>query len=90
MSVRRGNEKGIRHHLEIETKNQKFLRNLKSAALIDLILAMTILFSDMTLTLHKSRIHCYWACSSHMSAALPAEAGCETWVRIFLKLAFIA
>jgi len=27
-------------------------------SLIDLILAMTLLFADMTLTLHKSRVHC--------------------------------
>ena len=57
MSVRRGDKKGILPHLEIGTKNQKFPENLKSAA-IDLILAMTVLFSDMTLTLHKNRVHC--------------------------------
>jgi len=61
-----------RHHLEIGTKNKKFLENLRSAA-IDLILAMTVLFSYMTLTLRKSRVHCcgamhFWACGSLMSA----------------------
>jgi len=53
MGVRWGDKMGICHHLEIGTKNQKFL-----SSLIDLILAMTVLFSDMTLTLHKSRVHC--------------------------------
>jgi len=32
MGVRRGEKMGICHHLEIGTKNQKFLENLKSAA----------------------------------------------------------
>jgi len=58
MGVRRGGQNGNLHHLEIGTKNQKFLENLKSAAIINLILAMTVLFSDVTLTLHKSRVHC--------------------------------
>jgi len=45
---------------------------------------------DMTLTLRKSWVHCcgvmrFWACSSLMSATLPAEAGCETWVRVVIK-----
>ena len=31
MGVRRGDKMGICHHLEIETKNQKFLENLTSA-----------------------------------------------------------
>ena len=53
--VRKWGEMGNSHHLEIGTKNQKFLENLKSAAW--LILAMKVLFSDMTLTLRKSRVH---------------------------------
>ena len=48
---------GICHHLEIGNKNQKFVENLKSAA-IDLILTMTVLFSDMTFALRKSQVHC--------------------------------
>jgi len=36
----------------------------------------------MKLTLHKSQVHCsgvmlWWACSSLMSAHLPAESGCR-------------
>jgi len=51
---------------------------------------MSVLFSDVTLTLRKSGVHCcgvmqFWACSSLISVPLPAEAGCETWVRIVLK-----
>jgi len=33
-------------------------RKPEVSSLLDLILVMTILFSDMTLTLHKSRVHC--------------------------------
>jgi len=84
MSIHRGDKKGICHHLEIATKNQI---SRKPEVKIDLILAITVLFSDMTLTLHKSRTHCcgvmqFWTCSSRMSATLPAKADCETWVRI--------
>ena len=32
MGVRRGDNMGIFHHLQIGTKNQQFLENLKSAA----------------------------------------------------------
>jgi len=42
---------------KIETKNQKCLGNLKPAA-SELILAMTVLFADMKLTLHKCRADC--------------------------------
>jgi len=64
---------GICRHLETGTKNQKFLENLMSAG-IDLILAMSVLFSDTTLTMRKSRVHrCgvmhFWACGSLMSAS---------------------
>jgi len=73
----------------------KMYRKLEVSSLIDLILAMTILFSDMTLTLHKSRVRCccamqFWAYSSLMPAPLPAGAGCETSVWIIIKLTFIA
>ena len=53
------------------------------------------LFADMTLTLHKSQVHCtgvvqLWACSSLVSALFPAEeAICETGKRIVLSLVFI-
>ena len=71
----------------------KISRKPDVSSLIDLILAMAVLFSDMTLTLHKSWFHCcgviqFWACSSLMSVTLPPEAGCETWVCIVLKWAY--
>jgi len=50
------------------------------------MLAMTVSFAGMTLTLHKSRIHCsgikqWWLMSLQFtkSAAMPAEAGFKTW-----------
>jgi len=51
---------------------------------IDFILAVTDLFAGLTLTLHKSQVHCFgvkqwWTCSSLTSAPLPADAGCETF-----------
>jgi len=57
--------------LEIGTKKEKFLENVKSAVQflsVGLILAVTV-FADMTLTLHKSQVHCFanmqlWACRS--------------------------
>jgi len=59
-------------------------RKPEVSSLIDLILAMTVLFSNIILTLCKSRVHCcgvmqFWPCSSLISATLPAEAGCENW-----------
>jgi len=47
----------------------------------------------MTLTLHKSQVHCsgdiqWWVRSSFMFAPSPAEAGCETCERIVLLLVF--
>jgi len=53
------------------------------------------LFADMTLTLHKSQVHCFgnmqlWALQFTKSASLPAEAGCDIWERIVLLLAFVA
>jgi len=57
------------HFLEIGTKNKKFLEKPEIGSLTDLILAMAVLFADMTLTPHKSQVHCsgvmqWWACSS--------------------------
>jgi len=43
--------------LGLRTKNF-YCRTPKVSSLIDLILAMTVSFAGMTLTLHKSRIHC--------------------------------
>jgi len=43
--------------LEIGTKKEKFLENVKSAVqfrLVGLIFAMVVFLADMTLTLHKS------------------------------------
>jgi len=53
------------------------------------------LFAEMTPTQHKGQFPCsgvipWWACSSLMSAPLPAEAGCETCEQIVLLLVFIA
>jgi len=42
--------------VEIGIKNQKFLLKFR---LIDLILAMTVFFAGMRLTLHKSQVHSY-------------------------------
>jgi len=39
-------------------KESKIYRKLAVSSLIDLILAMTVLFSDMTLTLRIRRFHC--------------------------------
>jgi len=60
-----------------------------------LILVLTVFFAGMKLTLHKSQVHSYsvmqwWACSSLMSLALPAETGCKSRERIVLLLVFIA
>jgi len=63
--------------LEIGTKNQNFVANLKSGA--QLILnwfnsCIDSLFAGMTPTVHKNQVHCPgvvqgWVCSSLMSAA---------------------
>jgi len=60
-----------------------------------LILAVTVFFAGMKLTLHKRQVHSYsvmqwWACDSLMALSLPAEAGCESRERIVLQLVFIA
>jgi len=54
---------GICYHLEIGynkflvfLEHLKISRTPKVSSLIDLILAMTVSFAGMTLTLHKSRI----------------------------------
>ena len=39
-------------------KEPKLFRKPEASSLIDLTLAMTVLFVYVTLTLHKSRIHC--------------------------------
>jgi len=49
----------------------------------------------MTLTLHKSQVHCtgvtqWWACSSLVPALFSAEAGCETGKRVVFSFVFIA
>jgi len=59
---------------------------------------MTVLFSGMTLTLRKRRVHCsgYHAILSlqftHVRciAYRATEAGSEIWVQLVLKLVFIA
>jgi len=50
----------------------KISRKPKVSSLIDLPLAMTVSFAGMTLTLHKSRIHCscimrWWLMSLHFT-----------------------
>ena len=66
VGVCRGDKMGICHHQEIGTiirfwgkwLKPKIPRTHEGSSLIDLILAMTVLLSDMTLTLRKSRVHC--------------------------------
>jgi len=53
---------GICHPLEIGTKKQKFLENVKIRNLIVIIWVNSCndtLCADMTLTLHKSQVHCF-------------------------------
>jgi len=72
--------------MEIGTRNQIFLENLKLAAKFRLnwfTCCNHSLFGGMTLTLRKSQVHCsgvmqWWNCSSLISAPLPADAGSET------------
>jgi len=42
------------------------------------------LFADMTLTLHKSQVHCFDNMQFTHVQSLPAEADCETQERIVL------
>jgi len=47
----------------------KFLKKTEVSSLIDVILAMTVLFTDSRVTLHQSRVNSsgimqWWACSS--------------------------
>ena len=82
--------------LEIGSRNQKSLENLKSRAWfrsIDFILAMS-LFAGMALTLHKSQFHSsgvmhWWTCNSLIFALLSAESSCETCEATVLLLIFI-
>jgi len=72
MGVRRGGQNGHFPPLEIGTKKEKFLekREISSLILISWVNSCNgSLFADMTLTLHKSQLHCFgnmqlWACSS--------------------------
>jgi len=94
MGVHREDKMGICHHLEIGTNSQIFLKKLKPAAYSRNSCNDSFVFRHDTHT-GQNRVHCcgvmqFWACSSLMSAILPAEGGYETWVRIVLKLAFIA
>ena len=65
--------------LEIRTKNQKFLANLKPGAQFRLNWfnsCIDSLFAGMTPTVNKNQVHCpgvvqWWVCISLMSAALP-------------------
>jgi len=70
------------------SERQKFLKILKPACLIQIIIWLNScnasLFAGMTPTLHKSQVRCsgviqWWTCSSLISGALPAEAGCPSW-----------
>jgi len=80
MGVRnKGAKRSFAPLLEIGTKNQNFVANLKSGAQFRLKWfnsCIDSLFSGMTLTVHKKQVHCpgvvqWWVCSSLMSAALP-------------------
>jgi len=52
------------------------------------------LFADMTLTLHKSQFtvlaYCSHETAAHLICSFGVNAGCETWERIVLLLAFVA
>jgi len=90
-----GGQNGHSPPLEIGTKKQKFLENVKVILIILVNSCNDSLFANMTLALHKSQVHCFGnthlrVCTSLMSAPLPAEAGCETRERIVLLLAFVA
>jgi len=84
MGTHWGKKTGI-STLEILT-NQKFFENLKSAFWFILTWfnsCNNTLFTRMTLTLHKSQLHCScvmqrWACSSLMSTFSSADSRCET------------
>jgi len=68
---------------EIGIKNQIFLENLNSASylrLIDLILAMTVFFSGMKLTLHKSQVHRLVSCSDDLAVHLYPLLCLQRWV----------
>jgi len=79
-------------------RTKYFPKNLKSASSIPINWFDSCndsFFADMKLTLHKGQVHSYsvmqwWDGSSFMSLRLPAEAGCESRVRIVLLLVFIA
>jgi len=80
MGVRnKGAKRSFAPLLEIGTKNQNFVENLKSGAQFRLNwfnFCIDSLFAGMTLTVHKKQVHCpgvvqWWVCSSLMSAALP-------------------
>jgi len=60
--IKQGGKTGIRHPWKLGLRTKYFWKNLKSASsfrLTDLILAMTVSFSGMKLTLHKSQVHSY-------------------------------
>jgi len=62
MGVRRGGQNGHFPPLEIGTKKEKFLekREISSLILISWVNSCNgNLFADMTLTLHKSQLHCF-------------------------------
>jgi len=58
MGVRRGRKTGICPPWILGLRT-KFSKKAEVSSLIDVILAMTVLFADMTVTLHKSRVHSY-------------------------------
>ena len=69
--------------LEIGTKNQNFVANLKSGAQFRLNWfnsCIDSVFVGMTLTMHKNQVYCpgvvqWWVCSSLISAALAVCRG---------------
>jgi len=93
MGVGRGWQNG--RLLEIGTKIKNF-QKLEVDCLTDLILAITVLFADMTITLHTNRGSLFW-CHAVMSlqfvksAPLPAaESGCKTCEQIVIIVVFVA
>jgi len=95
MGVRMEGKMGICSSLEIGAKIK--ISGKREISNFILLISWVIscndsLFVDMTLTLHKSQVHCFGNLSLQFtkSASLPAEAGCETGEQIVLPLAFVA
>jgi len=92
-----GGQNGHYPPLEIGTKKENFLENVKSAVqfrLVGLVLVMTVFFFryDTHTAQESGSLFWYHTVMSlpFTKFSLPAEAGCETRERIVLLLAFVA